>query len=208
MALATPTDAKRYIPDYSASDDVALEAQLEAAAEWVERKCGRDWDASGSVTETFYDVRDGEILTLKDESPSSLTAKSYLSHDSDGLDMTVNTEYHVREGGKVEIIFVRYGAPQGLPEARVELRPTTFARIEVTYTASGTVPTPVREAVAMVAAAWYLDATAGAVAGDIISERMGDYSYTREASGARLPIPNRAMTLLTPWNKRLRVRST
>ncbi|KKK56142.1 hypothetical protein LCGC14_3067520, partial [marine sediment metagenome] len=101
MSLATADDAKRYIPKYSASDDAALELQLDAAEEWVERTTGADWDATGTVTEKFYDVRDGTILTLKDENPASVVVTAYLAHDSSGTTMTVNTQYHVRDGGRV-----------------------------------------------------------------------------------------------------------
>ncbi len=207
MALATLADAKRYIPGYSASDDAALTAQLDAAEEWVKRITGANWDASDGQTEKFYNVRDGEILTLKDENPTAVTVTAYLAHGSSGAALVEDSQYHLRDKGKIELIFARYGSPAGLPGATVEFRPNEWSRIEVAYTASNVVPTPVQEATAMIAAAWYIDAQGGA-ASTLISERLGDYSYTRQADGSKLPIPNGAMTRLRPWNRRLRVRAT
>lgn len=197
MALATTEDVKRYIPGTAADAD--LTPLLEAAEAWTKRVTGRAWDASGEQTETFWDVRDGDVITLRDENPTGVSVvigDATLIEDSD---------YHLMSGGKIRLIFVRYGSPAGLPGAVVEVLPHTFAVVEVTYTASETVPAPVREAVAMVAACTYLDSQS---AGSLLSERLGDYSYSREPEGSKLAIPSRAAAYLQPYNKRLRVRST
>ncbi len=206
MALATAADVKRYIPGYSESADDNLELILAAVEAWVEKITGADWDASGTVIDKFYNARDGDILTLKDESPTNVVVTAYLAHDSTGSVLTVNTQYHVRDNGKIELVRVRFGSPQGLPEATVEVRATEWAKIEVAYTASNSVPAPVREAVAMITAATWIDSRQ---AGDnLISEKLGDYSYTRASSDTTLAVPKRARIFLNPYNRKLRVRST
>lgn len=203
MSLATTADVLRYIPlEVDVADLVSF---LEAAEEWVERVAGADWDASGSVTETFNVVRQGTILTLKDEAPTSLTVTGYLFPGSSGETLTENSSWSLHQRGKVTILAYRFANVAGLPNAVVEVLPVTWHKLEVSYTASNTVPAPVREAVAMIAAAAYLDAQG---AGIHLAERLGDYSYTREASADVLPIPARATSLLRPWLRGLRARST
>lgn len=70
--------------------------------------------------------------------------------------------------------------------------PVGYQNIRVQYTAGySTVPEDVQEAAAATVANWYQDPT---FSGDMISERLGDYSYTRAA--IEKSIPDRARTIL------------
>ena len=208
MALATSADTKRYIPDGATISDADISSFLEAAEEWVIRVLGRDFGETSSPTEQFDFVQQGSIIHLSNESPTSITVTGFLFPGSTGETLIEDSSWSLLPRGQIEILFYRFAGVPGLPLAVREVSPLTWHKITVAYTADTTVPAPIREAVAMIAAAWYIDATAGDAAGGIISEKLGDYSYTRESSGDKLPIPTRARSLIRPWSKGLRARTT
>jgi hypothetical protein len=206
VALATVADVKRVLKNASIPD-ADLVPYLEDATEWVERVYGRDWDASGAQTETFYNVRQGAIVALKDESPTSITVTGYGAPGSAGTVLVENTGYMVMSRGRIQLAFIRSASLPltGVrPEELEAVPPYTWSRLVVAYTASGVVPAPVREAVALIAAASYRQSEDD-VSG-IKSERLGDYSYSR-GEGSEVVVPKRARTRLAPYSGRRRVRS-
>jgi hypothetical protein len=201
--LATKDDVKRWLKDPSAND-ADIEKYLEAASEWVKHVCKKDWDTSGTVTEKFYDVRQDSLLQLKDESPTAVVVKAFITADDLGVTLVANTSYDVQERGKIRLHYERYRTPEGFEEAVVEVPPGEWARIEVTYTAMGVVPPLVREAVAAIAATTY--ACSARDANRLASESLGDYSYSR-AGDATIVIPPIATEYLGPY-KKVHIRST
>ena len=83
--------------------------------------------------------------------------------------------------------------------------------VRVSYTASASVPLPVSEATALIAAASYEQSSTD-ISG-LKGEKIGDYSYTlgggaAAGASADLTIPERAYVLLAPYSGRRGVRST
>ncbi|KKK51052.1 hypothetical protein LCGC14_3118800, partial [marine sediment metagenome] len=109
MSIATLEDVKRYVPEVV--DDASLQPHLDAAEEWVSRVSGADFDSTAEITETFYNVCDGAIVTLREETPSDLSVKAYLAHGSTGATLVEDSGYHLRTRGRVELLWSRYGSP-------------------------------------------------------------------------------------------------
>lgn len=205
MTLASLDDVRRMLKDTTVTDD-DLQPHLDAATEWVERVYGRDWDATGAQTETFYNVRQGTVIALRDEAPSALTVTGYAAPASAGTVLVANTGYAVLNRGRVQLanILPAWSVLFGIRPEEAELfSPFTWARVVIAYTASASVPTPVRDAVALIAAAWYQ--RSAQEAGGLKSENLGDYSYTREdsANDGGAAVPKRAETLLAPYGRPL-----
>lgn len=204
MALATTGDVRRILKRDDIPDE-DITPFLETAEEWVERAYGRDWDATGSILESFYNQRQGAILWLKDDNPTVTEVKGFAAPGSTGSVLTEDEGFMVMDRGRILMAKVRQISVANLrPEEKEQLLPPfTWSRIEVTYTASGTVPAPVRDAVAIIAAAGFRQ-SAQEISG-LSGERIGDYSYTRmpvsgAASGSVIPL--RAKTLLAPYSRR------
>ena len=86
MSLAITADVRRWLDqDEDSAPGTVLQPFLDDATEEIKRITGRDWDASGAVTETFPAVRQGDLLTLRDENPTGLTVTAYLSAADSGL---------------------------------------------------------------------------------------------------------------------------
>lgn len=208
MPLADLDDVRRVLRRTDL-DDATLQPFLDSAEQWVERVYDREWDAVGSQTENFFNVRQGAILTVKDENPTGIVVTGFAAPASDGTVLTVNQGYAVLDRGRVQLSLVRQIAVQNIRPEEAEIQPPfTWARIQIVYTASALVPAPVREGVALIAAAGYAQSTADV--GGLSSEKIGDYSYVRGAArggGGELVIPKRARSLLAPYNRRRRVRS-
>jgi len=208
MSLATTMDVRRWLDESADSaPGTVLQPFLDDATEEVKRVTGRDWDAFGPVTETFPAIRQGDLLTLKDENPSGLTVRAYLTPADSGRDLQT-AEYSLHPLGRLRLVrdveafaerapaFPRRRGGLGDALLSVDVKPVSYDRVVVTYTASNEVPAPVREAVALTAAAMYRQ-RGQAVAG-IKGEKIGDYSYTRSESDGKAVslIPPEAMARL------------
>ncbi len=179
---------------------------LEAADQWVREICGRQWDQTGTIVQEFFDVREGDILTLSDESPLSVTSVAVYEPGISTARTLSTTEWALGEKGKVHLRRAHWPlqAPwlpplrgQSVQEALNTLDRGSIRRYDkavVTFEASGVVPASVREAVALIAAASILQAPK--VASGIRSESMGDYSYS--TNGTSLAIPDQAIEMLAP----------
>lgn len=193
MALALPDDVRRYMNGLTATD-AEIQPYLDAASEWVKRACHRDWDATGTVTESFYNVKPGDILYLKDEEPTAVTVKVFISPASESSTLSVGA-FQVLSRGRVQL---RKLAGALRPEEREYVIAPVYARVDVTYTRSGVVPVPVREAVAMIAASAFINRSLNAP--PLRSEDLGDYRYTivDDETWKQL-IPPRALSYLRPY---------
>jgi hypothetical protein len=203
MALATLADVARYLasPPANLAD---LQPFLDAATDWVERITGRDWDATGAITQDFFNVRAGAVLRLKDESPTitSVTIFPDVSSDEHFWMLSPTSGlYRLLNRGRLQL----------LPNSGARFA-DWWSRVKVVYTPSGAIPTPIREAVAMTAAAMYTSASSGvAVAGGIQSEKLGDYSYSLadpDADASDNVAPAEALALLRPYSAARRVRNS
>ena len=212
--LAEPDDVRRWLGE--AVDDPTILPLLEAADEWVRDAYRRDWGVTGSVTESFPSAHAGDVLLLKEPNPSSITVTVYERPDSPGRALSA-AEFEVAGGGRVRLRHDPFRlrsplsavGPTSWPQPGLydALRaadapaPAAFSKVEVAYTASGVVPTPVREAVALIVAATYRRGRAE-VSG-MQSERLGDYSYTRETTknGATVLVPKMAQDYLAPYGR-------
>jgi len=210
MSLATTADVRRWLDeDADSAPGTVLQPLLDAASEEVKRVTGRDWDAHGTVTETFPSVQQGDLLTLKDENPTSLTIRAYLTPSDSGRDLQA-AEYSLHPLGRIKLrrdveafaerapAFPRRRGGLGEALLSVDVKPVTYERVVVTYTASNEVPAPVREAVALMAAAMYRQR--GQAVSGIKSEKIGDYSYTRaDNSDKDNSLPPEALERLQPY---------
>jgi hypothetical protein len=213
MSLASLDDVKRVLGSTDASDE-AIALYLEGAEAWVKKVYGGNWDEDGgeetTLLEEFYHVKQGDSVQLKADDATDVKVRVYVyseydEPEEDGAELSENA-FVLHQDGKVELLFVRYGAPEGLPEAVAEFMPGEYSKVVVSYTPSGVVPAPVREAVALIAASSV--ARAGYEAGGLTGESLGDYSYSRDPDLA-MAIPARAKVYLRPYGRRaFRVRST
>jgi hypothetical protein len=210
MTLAITADVRRWLDETEASaPGIVLQPFLDAAAELIKEKTGRDWDTVGTATDTFPSVRQGDLLKLKDENPTGVTVTVYLTPADAGRQLQA-AEYSLAPHGRLRLRYDagQFAAPspvlltqqrRGLGEAlaSIDARPVTYDRAVVAYTASGDVPARVREATACTAAALYRQR--GQVVAGIESEKIGDYSYTRRKKDEKSPddaIPPEALALL------------
>lgn len=207
--LATAADVRRLLGQEL--NDEEIEPVLTSVETWVQSVANRDWESSGAVQETFPSASEGDVLALKDETPTGVKVTVFLAPDSAGR-VLVSAEFSVGVRGRVRIVHNPYrtrpviqehpqyrqrGLGQALltPDAQP---PVNFDRVVVDYTATGTVPTPVREAVALITAASIAQARSD-VSG-MQSEKLGDYSYTRVAGkDIGIAVPARAIALLRPY---------
>lgn len=210
MALAVLADVRRYLSNASGIDDTDLTPHLQAAEEWVRRHYHGVWDAVGTVTETFNFKRQDALLKLREESPTDVVITVFWTAASSGRILTVNTEYVLMPDGRIALQFDQFVNPRGLENVVVRVSPDTYEVVQVAYTPSGVVPATVREAVAIIAAAAYEQK--GLDVSGLQSERLGDYSYSRGGmksteSGQEILIPRRALVMLGPHKRYVRVRS-
>lgn len=199
MAIAVTADVKRILQRSDDAIDAQLRPVLEAAEQWVREHTHREWDRSGSVTETFFNRRQGKTLRLDDIAPKSITSvTTYLTADATGTLLTADTDYQLEDKGKLHWYFNNLRSPVGLPGASVRVLPVVYAKVVVVYKARGQVPAPVREATAIIAAASY-NGSKVAISGKR-SERMGDYSYTRDTKGSGgVIVPQEALVYLSRY---------
>jgi len=213
VSLATTADVRRWLDeDAQSAPGTVLQPFLDAASEEVKRVTGRDWDASGAITETFPSVQQGDLLTLKDEVPTGVTLFAYLTPTDSGRQLQT-AEYSLHPLGRLRLLrdveafaerapaFPRRRGGLGEALLSVDVKPVTYDRVVVTYTASNEVPAPVREAVALTAAAMYRQR--GQSVSGIESEKLGDYSYTRAKKdgkgGKGGVLPPEALERLEPY---------
>jgi hypothetical protein len=220
MTLATTADAARYLASPPA-DLTLIQPFLDAATAWVERITGRDWDATGTVIENFYNVRQGTVIRLRDEAPTVTQVLVFpdVGNDDNFFELSGvggAGGYRLLNRGRLQLVANRFTIP--FEGAHGERMLTWWSRVKVTYTASAVVPTPIREAVAMIAASDFSKASSGnivASAGGITSEKIGDYSYTLSdpssssaSGGSGGGIPPEALRMLRPYSAARRVRNT
>ena len=210
-------DVNRYLATAVAED--ALATYIAAAEEHVQNITGRSWlvDPDEEVTDTFYNVREGAILYLKDyDAPTALAVTVYNQGETSGSILTADVQYQWMEKGRVQLFHghsILVGAPESLQPFTSGIIIGMLSKVTVTYMPSGTIPQLVKDITAQLAAVMYTQGPA-AISG-IISERIGDYSYTRAAtaSGASTPsgagdILSSVKTRLLPYSANNRVRST
>lgn len=184
MALATIDDIKRLLKRHDEEGDPFeddLRKALAAAEAWWANATGTNYDASGTITETFYSVRDDETLWLKNRSPSAVVVTLFYASDSNGEVLTVNRGYAIetdRWGDtRIRLSRITTAGVVGISGVRVRTLARTAARVEVAYTPNASaVPADVRDAVAAIAAFKYTRSTTDA--SNLKSERLGSYSYT------------------------------
>lgn len=206
MSLASTDDVRRVLKDDTIDDD-EIEPYLEAASEWV-RKISRNFDADGSVTESFYLIRPGDIVVVHDANPIVTEVKYYLAASLTGDTQSEGIGFYVLDGGRIRTGRFWHGVP--LENIRPEWRTLPYElydRVDVIYTASSVVPAPVREAVALIAASGYINSdTSDINDSDLTSEHIGDYSYnqrTKAGTGtgrfSNDKMPARARQYLRPY---------
>lgn len=196
MALATFSDVRRVLGRDNVPD-TQIQPFLAAVEEWLKKYTGRDFGATGTVTEKFYNVREGSILYLSDISPGNVSVTVFASANGTGDALQENKEFQVLSHGRVQLFPFALRAVPGLEGVVVRALPRFLARVEVTYTASGQVPSPVREAVALGTAARILRSRPDAQG--FQSERLGDYSYSR---GTGDLMPDSVRSMLRPYRRR------
>ena len=211
-------DVNRYLPTAVAED--ALATYIAAAEEHVQNITGRSWLVSPDeeVTDTFYNVREGAILYLTDyDAPQdAVVVTTYRQGATSGTVLVADVQYQVMSKGRVQLFHGRtilVGEPESLQPFTSGIIIGMLSKVTVTYMPSGTIPQLVKDITAQLAAVMYTQGPA-AISG-IISERIGDYSYTRAAtaSGASTPsgagdILSSVKTRLLPYSANNRVRST
>jgi hypothetical protein len=205
MTIATVSDVQRWLRAMDQDISSEVTPLLEAAEEWVREYLGRDLDVQGTVTEKFNNVRWDAILILRDRTPTNVAVAVFRSAASVGEQLTPNQSFQVLKEGKVQLLYrglglIGPGSPAQFDtpiwaQSRIV---GTYDRVEVTYTASAHVPKPVREATALIAASWYTQQESSV--SDVVSERLGDYSYSRASGQADAQgVPDRAIAWLRPF---------
>lgn len=219
MALATLDDVKRKLrireSDMDEERDNWLQDELDSAIAWVERIIGPDWVATTGGTKTYYDVREDASLLLPQEgcTVNSVTVSYWvdiLFSTTNTNVLVANTDYTIDDDNRVltlrpvmtEWIFENaYGSRM----ARV------FRSVEIDWDArTDDVPTPLRDAAAIMAAGQWLSGPR--LAAGLTGEKIGDYSYqSRQPSGGFVPgapmsgggdYVEEAMRLLRPYINR------
>lgn len=191
------------------SNDAELIPVLEAAEDWVKRRYGGEWDVSGSRTVKFYNVAYNAVLSLAAENPTVSAVSAYASPGATAQTLVVNSDYVLETNGKLRLLGTNLWNP--FEGATARFFPSPWARLEVTFSATASVPTPVREAVALIAAATWSQQLAD-VQG-LNAETIGGYSYTRAGPASAkalgsLIVPQRAVGFLAPYRRRQRVYTT
>jgi hypothetical protein len=186
---------------------------LQAVDEWVHTAYDAGWDqtANSTVTETFYNVYQDALINLKDINPTNVTVTIYPSSPSDYIaDLFDNSsDFDVMNNGQIRLTSSIFVTVPGFPYVWAQRFLRQLHKVVVTYTASGTVPYAVREAVAMITAATYAQQP-----NDITNmrrENMAGYSYETVATfrdgNAPFVIPPRARKLLQPYLRGLSARA-
>lgn len=203
MPLATRDDVKRVlgIPDADTSLDDAIDASLEAADEYVRRKLRRTYSSSTPTTEKFFNSSYSGTVFLAEEAAS-------ITSVVDRYAATLTFEF---DGGN-QVRLTESSDPIGDPRVYTPGGPAEdrFSVVTVTYVPRTTVPTPVREAVALIAAEFTPDAVTrdsnGQVVGRIIQEKIGDYGYMVETDSLKAGVKGdrikKALWLLRPYFRR------
>lgn len=203
MPLATVDDVKRVlgIADDDDSHDTAITAALEAADEYVRRKLRRTYSSSTPRTEKFFNSRHDGLLFLAEEA-TSIT--SVVDRNASDLTYVFDGTNEVRIDEDEGIVYdPRYYTPGGPHQSR-------FETVTVTYVPRATVPPPIREAVALIAAEFTPDAVTrdadGNIVGRIIQEKIGDYGYMVETDSLKAGVKGdrikKALWLLRPYFRR------
>ena len=203
MSLASLSDVKRLLKRTDSTSDADLTAALAVAEAWVKIVYELEPDRTGSQTDVFTNVRQDQVLWLKDPNPTSVTIEAiqYSTYPGPGLFPIDIMNFQVMPNGRVQLYYNRRVAPQGYDTAVGYSLPGIYDRIEVTYTASNSVPAPVRDAVALIAASHWAMSTSNI--GNLQSETIGSYTYSRLADGSEaVVIPSMARALLRPYARR------
>lgn len=185
--MAAVEDVKRYLvnPDIEV-DYPEIVPFLQAADDWARGYLHASY-GEAQKSETFYRVREDGVVTVQDKAPTSVTVTIYDDSSSSGRAMTEGQDYTV-SGGRIKFLSTLIGIDWqiGGEGAIYQRVPTVFHHVVVTYTPAASIPPAVREAVAELAA-WHF-AGRDQVQGQLSSERLGDYSYSRSQDTTK-PIP-------------------
>ena len=190
--FATLDDVKRVlrIPLDNTDNDIELTAALEAANDLVSRKVHVRYLNGERVTD-FYEVAADALLPLPAEEivVSKVEVASYPDEDLYEFDDYYATGNAVRLGGN-------FGG-MGVWDTR-HVR-NYYQHVRLTYTALDTVPAGLRDATALYAVGFYPEPLQSQ--GNVISEKLGDYSYTLSAKDeGGVPYRTaRANELLAPY---------
>lgn len=184
--FAVLADVKRVlrIPAADTTNDDELSAALEAANDLVSRKVRMRY-LPGTRTYVTWNVPADGYVPL----PAEEVVVTAVEDDWGSI-----IDWHVEGDG------VRLGGNfggMGVAEAR-SLR-TYYDKLTITYTGLSTVPAALREATALLAAELYPEVIQSQ--GSILSEKLGDYGYTRSAKeeGGVSYRQARARELLAPY---------
>jgi hypothetical protein len=210
MALATLADVRRILqlaPD-DTSKDADLTQYLAAAESWfLARTTAQFSTMNGPKTFIAYDIREDARIQLPEKaaSISSVTVSNRLW----GTRTLGADEYEARDDG------VRLRPTLGTTpfEGAVGERfPRWYTTVEVEYIPTTGVPAALRDAVATLAAVWYVEAgstTGGAGTATVKRESIGDYSYELDISssgsgsaGKERGIPAKVLSMFRPFLRR------
>lgn len=203
MALATVNDVVRYLGESGGSvPSGSLQTFLDTADAWVKKVTGGAWDETTSQTTDFFMVDEGAILNLPDGNPTVTAVQVWWYSDNDDPDQfVVDDDYQVLDNGKVrlldhDLITIPFEGAVAKRQRR------ELARVRITWTPGGSVPAPIREAVALYAAAMWRQAPMDA--SGLVTETLGSYNYSRSYASAVRPtrVPERVRDLIRPYKRK------
>lgn len=183
MALASVADVQRElgVASLTAAEQADIEKYLETAEEYAAKILRTSYDAPATPTTRFeYDVAEDAQLDVPPNS-TSVTVQTYLYADSNPLTLTVNEDYSFDSGRgelrlRPSLVFEIF---EGASASRLLRR---YEVVKLTYTPpTPSVPAPVRDGVALLAASLFKQAPQAS--GGLQSESLGDYSYSLASGG-------------------------
>lgn len=179
MALAVLADVRRILKltEVDATKDTQLTEALDAVDSWFRvRQRGR-FDEITPGTAKYYAIRYGTVVHLP--VPGS-TVSAVRAGSAEGPSTLGSDSYTVMDDRRV-----RVGRLDPWPRDPREQEPVEwtgrpyYELVEIDYVPPSTVPKGVRDGIAMLAAAQWLRTGGGGDEQDgIVSERIGDYTYT------------------------------
>lgn len=213
--LATVGDVKRLmrLGNITAEQEAQMQEALEAVDSFLRPYLQDFGDASGTVIE--HHVAPGSPIDLPVNGAAVAAVRTYLTPGASAITLTsalyqVSNTHLLLEPLKLstEIWPYTYGADftNGVPGD------ITLARVEFDWTAVADIPKAVRDGVALTAAVHWRQSQS--YASGILSERIGDYSYTISRNGGGRTnafdqfVPASARALLRPFRRRLPVFTT
>lgn len=174
-------------------DPIVLGMVLPAAEEMVDKLTGRRWGATSTV-DVFTNVPEDALLPLSMYAPTTVEVRVYQNGDSAYSVLRAGEDYRLLPGGRVQLIPTKVAStPYG---AAVKTFLDYFPKVEIVSQGDGSVPPAVRLAAALIAI--NLASSPNNLASNIVSEDIGEYSYTMELS-----TPKAALRLLAPYRAKV-----